>query len=90
MSNKIIKNKKALSQIIATILILIITIIAFSVLSIIIINTTKTVSLSPQLSCFNLKTKQILSIEKVCYNQQTHDIEISINRKIDEVKINEI
>lgn len=81
MSNRI--NKKGLSQIVATFVILLLAIAAIGVISITLTNISKKAMLSPQLSCFELKTKQPLTIERACYNQQTHDTEITLNRKID-------
>ncbi len=72
------KLKKASSEIIATILIIaiIIAAITFLYISVKKIN----LSMSPELSCFEMQENSIIIINKACYNSTSKEIEINLRR----------
>lgn len=70
-------EKKALSNIIASVMLILLSITAVSLVS---VSIRKQIDFSPQLSCFDLKLNSV-SIEKSCYNQSSGITEITLNRK---------
>lgn len=84
---QIIKNKKAISGVVSSVIIILAGITAIALLSTYIINT---ISLSPQYSCTELQINEPISIKKSCYNRQTNDVELTLSRKLNDIKINSL
>ncbi len=74
---KTINSKKGVSEIITSVLLILVVISAVIVLSVYI---NKQVSLSPQLSCAEAKLNPPVTIEKACFNSSSKDTEITLNR----------
>jgi len=83
-----IKNKKALSNVLTTMLIILITIAAIAIIYKSI--TPIFLSLSPAISCIEMQSQQILKIESACFNTRTNDLEIRIKRSLSETNIESI
>lgn len=81
-------NKKAISDIVANILIILIGIMAVSILWISVESTIQKPFLSPQNNCFQENFNPPISIEKVCFNEITKDIELTI--KLSTTNISEL
>mgnify|MGYP004215424657 CR=1 FL=1 len=79
-----IKNKKALSNIISTVIIILLSMVAVTVLSASVLNLVKNPSLSPEYSCPTLQFKSLLKIDNTCYNQATGETEVTLKRSLDE------
>ena len=82
-----IESKKGVSSIIASVFLIIIIIISISLMAVSLIKLVKLPALSPENSCPLLLSKKPLSIEKVCFNQETNKIEATVQRNSDEIKI---
>jgi len=74
-------NKKALSQIITSILLVALVISSIIIISSVILNIVKKPLSSPEFSCINLLSKSILELNSACYNPSSKDIEIKVKRK---------
>ena len=76
-------NKKGLSSVIATVLILLITVAAFTILSASVLKLVRDPSLSPKFSCFDLQFNRAVTVKSACYNQTSKEAEIVLQRFID-------
>ena len=86
--NKIILNqKKSLSTVVATILIVAISIVAIGTIYLVINNLIYGVAYSPEFSCKDIKITPPISIRSACYNPSTNEIEVSLKRNLNELKI---
>ena len=75
-------NKKAIAPAISIVLIILISILAIGILSTYIIKSSKSLQLSPESSCLDLKLNQALKIESACYNETTNEVRTNINRAL--------
>ncbi len=76
-------NKKALSQVVTTILFVLVAIALIALLYAITINfLNKQVSLSPKISCIDLKINKRILITNVCYNKNSEELELTVQRSI--------
>ena len=82
------KNKKAISTIIATTIIILISLVAVTMLWSSVKKLTETVTLSPEISCFDTKIAPPITIKSACYNSETQKIETELKRNIEDIKIN--
>lgn len=85
----LLKDKKGVAEIITTVLIILLSITAISMLSLLFTNFYKEIDLSPKTSCIFLKIDIPIRINKACYNSVTEDIEISLS-KLADIDINDI
>lgn len=83
-------NKRALSSVIAVVLLISISIIAVGIISTYVITSSKSIQLSPESSCLDLKINQALKIESVCYNSTIKEIKTTIKRNINTEQISSI
>jgi hypothetical protein len=84
-------NKKALSDVIAEVLLISLTIAAIGVVGYLIMPMIKSdTNLSPVISCIDLKSSSPLTIQDTCFNQQTKDIELKVARIAKDLDINEL
>lgn len=83
-------NKKALSSVIAVTLIILVSVIAVAIISTYIIKSVKSVQLSPESSCLDLKINQALKIESACYNSSNNEVKTTINRGLNTQQISQI
>ena len=85
---KRMKNKKALSQILAISIFIILVFVSLAI----ILSSIKQIpeKLAPEFSCFELQTQisKPLTIKKACYNSQ--DVELTLTRSPNSIKINTI
>ena len=77
-------NKKAVSGIVATVILILLSTALVGVLSLSIINLVQQPVFAPEYSCPILQSKNILTIQDACYNEVTKDIEIVLRRSGDE------
>ncbi|MDP4039866.1 MAG: hypothetical protein Q8P57_04790 [Candidatus Pacearchaeota archaeon] len=79
------KNKKGIADIVATVLIIALSVVAvsmiFSYLSVYAQNLDST--LSPSISCLEMRT----SITETCYNSETKNLEVSVDKSVGDNKI---
>ena len=75
-----IQNKKALSEIVSIVLFILMAITALGIVW----SATKPLLISPTyvFSCTEAKINQPLTINKVCYNSEKNDVELTLTRKI--------
>ncbi len=87
-----LKNKKAVSQVVTTVLILVLTISAVALISVAINSTIKNqLTLSPKTSCLEMQFSPPIKIEKACYDANTNDTEITLKRNPDDkIQINSL
>lgn len=91
MNFKIInKNKKALSTIIATMMIILLSLVAISTIWITISSLINTVQYSPEFSCQDFTIQPPIRINKACFNLTTEDAEITLKRNIDNFEIQKL
>lgn len=83
-------NKKGLSEIVSTIMIILIAILALTVLSTLVIKIAKAPQLAPEYNCLNSKFNQQLKIESTCYNQEQSQIEIKVKRNLQDQQLDTI
>jgi len=84
------KNKKALSTIIASLIIILLSITAVSIIWITIKGLTNSVALSPEINCLNIKIQPLIKINSACYNPENKQIEVELKRNLEEMQINSI
>ncbi|HLD98502.1 MAG TPA: hypothetical protein VI815_04200 [Candidatus Nanoarchaeia archaeon] len=78
-----IKNKKATSEIITSILIIFLTLVSISILSIIINNLVKNeVSLSPETNCIKLQAYSPINLESTCFDSERNETQIVLKRSL--------
>lgn len=76
------KNKKALSPIVATVILLVLSIVAVSIVYVKVIQpATKKISMSP-LECIDMQTKKLITIKDVCYNEANKEVELTIQKMV--------
>ena len=73
-----LKTKKAMSEIIAVVLLVGITITAVAIFYQFVLK--NTMLLSPAVSCYNIQTNNAFEISKVCYNTTKQELQIGLNR----------
>jgi len=83
-------NKKALSDLVAIVSIISVSILAISILSYYIINSSNSLLLSPEKSCLDLKLSDTLKIESVCYNLDKSETQTIIKRSLKSPEIEDI
>ncbi len=83
-------NKKALSNIVANVLMIILIVVAMGILAANIFEIIKMPALSPENSCIQIQLDKIVKIERACYNQGTGNLEITLERKRSEISVNEL
>ncbi len=76
-------KKKAVGNIIATVSILLLTIVLVSVLSATFNQILATPQLAPAMSCLQMQTSFPLQIQNVCFNPTTNNTEVTVKRKLD-------
>ncbi len=76
------KSKKALSNIVSTFAILVITIACVLVVGIVIKNTTENILSSPEFTCSNFNIEPPIKTKKACYNPETNELNIEIEKSI--------
>ena len=77
-------NKKAVSDIIATVSLVLLALLAVSILGAVINKVVNSAQLSPQMSCLEMKTSPPIEITKACYNSSSpnKDLQVTLKRKI--------
>ncbi len=80
-------NKKGLSDTVATLLIIFLSVIAVILVASYVNKLVKSPSLSPEMSCFNLQLNTPIIIDNACYNLSTKDAEVTLKRSSDEMPI---
>ena len=83
-------NKKALAPVIAVTLIILLSVLAVGIISTYVIKSVKSVQLSPESSCLDLKINQALKIETACYNTSNNEIKTTIKRAINTPQLSTI
>ncbi|MAG07681.1 hypothetical protein CMI46_02600 [Candidatus Pacearchaeota archaeon] len=85
-----IKNKKAISNIVASVLMILLIVAAIATLSTSVLNLVKSPALSPENSCPVLLSKKPIQIQSACYNSVLEETEIIIKRNNDKTTINNL
>lgn len=84
------KNKKALAPIVATLVIILLTLIAISIVWITIKELTKDVALSPEMNCLDVKIQPPIKINSACYNSEKKQINLELKRNLEKIPIESI
>ena len=87
---KFMKNKKAISTIIASLIIILLSLTAISIIWITIRGVTNSIALSPEISCINIKITPPLNINSACYDSENNQIKVELKRNLDNLQINSI
>ena len=74
-----IKSKKGLSEVVAVVLLILMSIIAIGIVW---TGLLPLFSLSPEFSCTQAQIEQSLIINNACFNSQTNDVELILSRSI--------
>lgn len=90
MQNTIKQNKKGISSTIAVVIMIVIGLAAFSILYLYVSSTVSNVNLSPVFSCYEMQANPPISIPKACYNQNTGEIETTLQRGIQDMQIDSL
>ena len=77
-------NKKALSEIVANILMILLSITLIALVSSSIFSLVKNPNLSPGTSCPIIQFNQPIKIDSVCYNEEKQEVELTLSRNSDE------
>jgi len=84
-------GKKAISEVIATVFLITLSIAAASIIGYFIFPmVNQATNLAPTVSCIELKTSPIITISNACFNEQTREIELTLKRDTKEITINTI
>ena len=84
------KSKKAISQVIATVLMILLALIAVGTIWITTKNVVDKVQYSPEIQCMEMTKNPTIRILKSCYNQETEDVEVTLKRAINDFEINKL
>ena len=84
------KTKKALSTVVATLLMTLLAIIAITIVYFTIQSVINKAKYSPQVSCAELQLETPLNIISACYNTETNNIEVNIRRGYSKTEIETI
>jgi len=89
MQNKLNKkiNKKGISEVVAVVLIILISIVAISILFVVV---RQQLDFSPQLSCTELQIKQVFGIKDACLDEASGKVITTLKRSFDDTQINSI
>jgi len=83
-------NKKAMSQVIAVLLIVLLSLIAVTTVWGVFKSITERTQLAPEFECTQLSANMPIRITDACYNPLTQDAEITLSRKLDTLDIKKI
>ena len=83
-------KNKGLSDLIAIVSIIAVSILAISILSYYVINSSKSLQLSPEVSCLDLQLNEALKIENVCFNIEKKETQTTIKRSLKSSEITSI
>lgn len=85
-----IKNKKALSNIIASLILILLSLVAVSMLWVTFNNLSTKIQMSPEINCFDIKIQPPIKINSACFNSEKNQIEIELKRNLEELQINSL
>jgi effector-binding domain-containing protein len=89
-NSKKIKNKKALSQVIANLMMILLILIAIGTIWIVVKKVSDQVQYSPEIQCMKLTKNPSVKILKACFNEESNDVEIVLKREIDSLRVNKL
>jgi FlaG/FlaF family flagellin (archaellin) len=78
-------NKCGVSDVIATVLIIVFAITAVGILGSVVLKIVQLPQLAPENNCAQISIDRPVRITKVCYNTETSELEVNLNRKNFEV-----
>ena len=84
------KNKKALSNIIASLILILLSIVAVSMLWTTFNNFATRIQMSPEINCFDIKIQPPIKINSACYNEERKQLEVELKRNLEELQINSL
>lgn len=84
------KNKRALSTVVATLLMTLLAIIAITIVYFTIQGVINKAKYSPQVSCAELQLETPFNIISACYNTKTNNVEVKIRRSYSKTEIETI
>ncbi|MFQ5531580.1 MAG: hypothetical protein ACE5ES_03110 [Candidatus Nanoarchaeia archaeon] len=87
MIYKKINNKKGLGTVIATVLLIVFSLTAVATLGIIIQKTVNNLLASPEFTCLDFQTNPAINIKTVCYDEESKDLIVNLERKISNLEI---
>jgi len=85
-----IKNKRGLSNLIATVFIILLSMTAITILSTQILSLIRSPALAPEASCPVIISKKLIQVTNACYNQETGEIELTLIKNHNEININSL
>jgi len=81
-------NKNGLSDVVTSVLLIFVAVVAVIAISAIILKLVNNPQLSPEASCATISIKNPVEIYKVCYNQETKEVQAILKRNSEEININ--
>ena len=85
-----LKNKKGLSSVVTTLIILLLALIALTITYATASNILYSIKYSPSLTCSDIKIENPIEIVSSCYNEKNGKIEIQLRRSFSSIEINEL
>ena len=83
-------NKKALSNIVASLVIILLSLVAVSTIWVTTKKLIDNVALSPEIDCLDIKIQPPIKINSVCYDSINKQIKVELKRNFQELQINSI
>lgn len=74
------RRKKGMSDIVVSILLVVLSLIAVSLLWVYVSDLAKEIELGPAFSCLEMQLNPVVRLQKACYNSETGDIELRVLR----------
>ena len=84
------KNKKALSTIVASLILILLSLVAVSILWTTFNNLANRIQMSPEINCFDIKIQPPIKINSVCYSEEKKQIDVELKRNLEELQINSL
>ena len=75
-------NKKAVSEVISTVLIILVSVLGITVLSVFIYSQINSLQYSPRSSCLNLQVSKPIFLAGACFDSAKKEIQVNVARKL--------
>ena len=76
-------NKKGISEVIATVITILISLVAISLVWVVVNSIINEPALAPKFDCLDIQINTPIKIEYACYNLETEEFEVTLGRSLD-------
>lgn len=83
-------NKKAMSEVVSTLILVLLGLTATSLVWLTVDKVIERVQYSPELNCLDILTANPAQIKSACYNSETNETQVTIERNFNELQIKNI